>query len=788
VTPVQASVVPQGSGQANSEPLAVIVPKGFDDPVVQAKVMRSVNLDRKTTDAPWAAFFVVALIAAFALGSYQVGNAIDVVGSRETKLADKHGAGEAQVWCDFGKSSTEGRQFMCALHSMLGPSFTGREIPVGARHTTANCATGTLVSTDANYEYQPFCRTTTTPIQQGNSCPMPGGTIATGRRQLRGSNKNAEPPPPPAYINLDGDCVRYDDGSGVSTCDSDDDGPPESGEGDPSWKDYSAAHNFCSQQGARLCTFEELGYMYTQTPCAAPWALQSCDGGHKVYDDKGGYCAHDCVQRPVHCCAYQSSASAAAVDEAIDTAKYAAVSVSNQTDTQDDVDVSLLLAPTIIASIVCIVFAVIGGIMYIYGMRGHPRALTWFANLAFPAFMCLIGFVLLGISFFLGAILIIFGLIGFCMVWCWRAQLELTAQLLKISTQGLLDNYGLIGTNIILQIIQTALEIPMVIFLIASNVQSGDWSRELPEMPADACASISEFHFEGSPTRYFHAFMLIWIGMLLMEMVVHNIGATIAMWYFHRNDDNFNYPDSPAMTTLTWGFGSGFGSLCMASFILTVVRIIVEMINQAERNARESGGAAQFVMCILACIANYLEYWIQFITKLSVITVAITNQQFWTSCKQTMGILFRNYLDGVVIDRFAKMTLQFFAMFVALVMAVLGYFLAAAVLPDEFDQGLWKLLIAIFVCIIVFCVLMLLSGTVLIIINTLYMTYNIDLDHNFAPSELTVEIHEMYKSAIDGSISAMVSKPGKNFAKTGPGRREAERQQKEMESNGLAMR
>ena len=218
------------------------------------------------------------------------------------------------------------------------------------------------------------------------------------------------------------------------------------------------------------------------------------------------------------------------------------------------------------------------------------------------------------------------------MVWCWRDQLELTAQLLKISTHTLTDNYGLIGTNVLLQIIQCLLQIPVLVYFIASQYQTANWSR-VPEV--EGCAEVSYFEYSASPTRYFHGFMIIWIGMLLMEMVVHNVAATVAIWYFHTpGDQSYAYPQSPAMTTLGWTFGSGFGSMCMASFILTVVRIIVMMIEQAERNAREQGGAAQFMMCILACVARYLEAWIQFITKLSVITVAITNQEFWNSCKQ----------------------------------------------------------------------------------------------------------------------------------------------------------
>ena len=167
-------------------------------------------------------------------------------------------------------------------------------------------------------------------------------------------------------------------------------------------------------------------------------------------------------------------------------------------------------------------------------------------------------------------------------------------------------------------------------------------------------------------------FMLIWVGFLFMEIIVHTIAGTTAIWYFHRNDDSYDYPSSPAFTALKWSLSSAFGSLAMASFILTVVRIIVMMVRAMEENMREEGGAAAFLACILRCIIETIEAWIQFITKMSTITVAITNDEFWSSCKRTMGMFYRCYLEGIMVERFAKITMSFLAAAVSLIMFVLS--------------------------------------------------------------------------------------------------------------------
>jgi hypothetical protein len=637
--PVQARAV-QGGGDDDG-PMAVYVPPGGDDPIVQAKILREVNLDRQFTDGPWGVGFCVALLVSVLIGSYEVSNALDVSSSRQSLLEERQARGDSKVWCDYHDSDYHGKQYLCAIRSVQGPTTTGRVIPLNARATTADCSSG-------QWQLVPgktFCTQKRNMLPTGQRCET-HSSFTSGRRRLRKtSSSQHEPPPPPAFVDKDGETVTYDDGSVTAPSTDDASAATAASALLMTWEDANA---YCktpvSGKTARLCTASELTSATGNIGCGGdkPWTLEACDGGHNVLVSGATepLCSADCNRRPVQCCAYTISTFAAA-DEAADTASYALAALKNSTSEDEDVDMSIVIGPTLAALFTGMFLAVVSGLAYIYGLRAQPRCLTWFANLFFPSMMLLVGFVLLiSPAFILGVIMIIIALICFAMVWCWRAQLELTAQLLKIGSQGLIDNNGLILTNFILQLVQTLLEVPLLVFLIASQYQSAEWS-EVPYMPGDACVSISDFAYDSSPTRYFHGFMLIWVGMLLMEMVVHNIGATIAIWYFHKDDESFPYPKSPAFTTLKWGFGSGFGSLCMASFILTVVRIIVAMIEQAERNAREQGGAAAFVMCILSACARYLEAWIQFITKLSV----------WPSCKQTMGLLFRNYLDGVVIDR-----------------------------------------------------------------------------------------------------------------------------------------
>jgi len=331
----------------------------------------------------------------------------------------------------------------------------------------------------------------------------------------------------------------------------------------------------------------------------------------------------------------------------------------------------------------------------------------------------------------------------------------------------------------ILMVMELFITLPVVVFNVTSYFQSADW-KMYQETGNFDCTEICFFAYGASVTRYFHMFMLIWVGMLFMEILVHTIAGATAMWYFHRDDESYDMPSSPAFTALKWSLTSGFGSLSMAAFILTVVRIIIMMIQEAERKAREEGGAMVFVMCILRCIAETLEAWIQFITKMSTIVVAITNGEFWPSCKRTMGMFYRCYMEGIMIERFANITLNFFSLAVALIMFVLSYFILGAVLPDDMlESAFMPLLPAIVICIITYLTLQLLAGGVLVIINSLYISYLVDLDNEYAPNETTQEIHAIYEEAVNMSVGLMDTN-GKNYKKSGIYRRQYDQQNSRM--------
>ena len=164
------------------------------------------------------------------------------------------------------------------------------------------------------------------------------------------------------------------------------------------------------------------------------------------------------------------------------------------------------------------------------------------------------------------------------------------------------------------------------------------------------------------------------------------------------------------------------------------------------------------------------------------------SEPFCTSAKKTTKMLIRHNLDGVMVDYFASYTLRFFSLAVAAIVGCLAYYgqrptptqhttqhaqqprtaglstrPAAAAMNCRrchcrcFDTvtaltaatagtGIPLLaktitaggeigeMLGVLAALVTYCVLAMVAGILLIIVNTIYVCYMLDLDHAYAPS------------------------------------------------------
>ena len=441
-------------------------------------------------------------------------------------------------------------------------------------------------------------------------------------------------------------------------------------------------------------------------------------------------------------------------------------------------------------------------VFYLFALESQARLITWVSVCMWPVLVFLAGLYEFGMGstghdercfagdcHMGGMICMAMSLPVALMIFCMRAQVDLTAELLRMSASCFKENLTLVVTTGLTNFISSICFITPLWIMLVINSMPEDASLIIAGCPGCNFAASDPSPDNGTdlynwneglsqfascpgvtsepPKNAFLIllfFMGIWVQMLAMELRVANVSGAVGLHYFEQDTGGSNR----SVQSMKWALTSNFGSLCYCSFVLTVVKIIDYMIQTMLQQSRRGNDniALKIVMEIVACLWRCLEVWIQFLTKMAVIALSITGDGFCTSAKSSSAMLIRHNLDGFFIDQFAGFTLSLFSMTVSAAFGYLTYLMLEASRSDM------SVVLGAVGFVVAFVALMAISGILLVVCNTHYMCYIMDLDHSFAPSNNTQKIHELYKRAIDRRIGEMRKNP-KVWAVTGPGKREA---------------
>ena len=476
-------------------------------------------------------------------------------------------------------------------------------------------------------------------------------------------------------------------------------------------------------------------------------------------------------------------------------------------DKSADTNMHVDIQQTLVKSSVVIIAAFAIGWLFIVLLEKEARIITWLSVCCMPILVFLSGLSAfnnsadvghnkdcmmgdchvqgmwsIGSSFFFALI-----------IWCWRAQVELTAEILRMSAEAFKENTSLVwttgGTSVLLTLLFV---LPMVIMLyvvalpIAASSGSCDncfqpsnstaatpygskppFGEKLKDLCPHQSQSIAQImswangEDVDAGLTCLIGFMIIWVQMLSMEIRVSNVAGAIGLHYFEQDTGGKNR----AVQALGWTMTTSFGSICYSSLILTIVKILDNMERNIREQARQGNNVGLKVAAeIIGCMWRYIKIYVEFLTKMAVISCAITGEAFCPSAKKTQKLLWRNNLDGILIDAFAGFTLFMLSLGVGLGLGYGAYFLAGT--SDD------ALLVGLALGVASFMICMMVAGIVLVISNTHYLCYILDLDHRFAASARTQRIHELYSRAIDNKIGLMKKSP-KKWAQTAQGKREA---------------
>lgn len=176
-----------------------------------------------------------------------------------------------------------------------------------------------------------------------------------------------------------------------------------------------------------------------------------------------------------------------------------------------------------------------------------------------------------------------------------------------------------------------------------------------------------------------HAFSLLWNIAFINYLLIFIIASSCSIWYFN-NKDSPNYFSRPIATSIYWAFRYHLGSIALGAFILAIIwsiKVMLAYVVKHVQDAKKKGVSSKMVDYILKCLmvlVSCFERAIKFLSKLGFIQIAISGQNFCTSCFKAFMVLFKNPMKFGFVHALGTVFTFIGKIFVASVSGVIGYF------------------------------------------------------------------------------------------------------------------
>jgi solute carrier family 44 protein 1 (choline transporter-like protein) len=151
------------------------------------------------------------------------------------------------------------------------------------------------------------------------------------------------------------------------------------------------------------------------------------------------------------------------------------------------------------------------------------------------------------------------------------------------------------------------------------------------------------------------------------------VAGTVCKWYFIRDKTKLCAPIKSTFGNL---LNYHLGSLCLGSMLITLVKILRIIMQMLVKKLSETKNAVgRFVGCLCSWLLEKLEEIMQYIVRNAYIVVARDGTPFFKSAKKAFGLLMRNIMDVIALNKYGDAVLIFGRLFVTAIAGLVGFVL-----------------------------------------------------------------------------------------------------------------
>jgi len=138
--------------------------------------------------------------------------------------------------------------------------------------------------------------------------------------------------------------------------------------------------------------------------------------------------------------------------------------------------------------------------------------------------------------------------------------------------------------------------------------------------------------------------MLFW-GVQVLKNILHvTIAGSFASWYYrfpHHQEEN------PTLTALIRACGTSFGSICLGSLLVAIIRAIRSFAQMAHQGAKNRNA---LLAAIFARLLQCTDHLAQYFNVYAFVQVAVHGHTYYDAAKKASDIAEKNGMDALVND------------------------------------------------------------------------------------------------------------------------------------------
>eukprot|EP01091_Cochliopodium_minus_P014981 TRINITY_DN5213_c0_g1_i1.p1 TRINITY_DN5213_c0_g1~~TRINITY_DN5213_c0_g1_i1.p1 ORF type:complete len:505 (+),score=126.71 TRINITY_DN5213_c0_g1_i1:195-1709(+) len=167
-----------------------------------------------------------------------------------------------------------------------------------------------------------------------------------------------------------------------------------------------------------------------------------------------------------------------------------------------------------------------------------------------------------------------------------------------------------------------------------------------------------------------------WTTQVLKNVVHVTVSGVFATWYFFAPAQRPRYPTLQSLKRATT---TSFGSICLGSLLVAVLKTIKALIESARRSGRNN-----LLTCFLDCIVSCIDNLVRYFNLYAFTQVAIYGKTYCQAAKATWKLFLDRGFTAIINDDLISGVLTLGCFIGSVLTAVVGYFMTVNLLPDQF--------------------------------------------------------------------------------------------------------